>query len=172
MTKARQRKQDGKGDCDGGAMVGATLALLAFLLAFMVSLAANFSSQRRQLVIEEANSISTTYLRADLLDEPDRTESRDLLREYVDLRLAALDPEKTMASILRSEEIHNILWSRAVQIARESPVNNINLYLISVNVLIDLHTERIIYGADIRIPAAVLLGVYIVAFFTMFLVGM
>jgi hypothetical protein len=157
MTKARQRKQVQKGDAGVGALVGATLALLAFLLAFMVSLAANLSAQRRQLVIEEANVIGTAYLRAGYLDESYRTESRDLLREYVDLRLAALDPEKSVASIIRSEEIHTELWSRAEQIARETPLPTVSLYISSVNEVIDLHAERIIYGADIRIPASVLL---------------
>ena len=172
LTKANQREQQAKGDAGVGAMAGATLALLAFLLAFMVGFAANLSSERRELVIKEANAIGTAYLRAGYLDEPYRTESRDLLREYVDMRLAALDPEKTVASILRSEEIHKELWSRAEQIARESPVDTISLYIISVNEVIDLHSERIIYGVDIRVPATILLGLYIVALFTMFLVGM
>ena len=172
MTKVNQRKRAGKGDTGEGALVGATLALLAFLVAFMVSLATNLSSQRRQLVIEEANVIGTAYLRAGYLDEPHRTESRDLLREYVDMRVAALDPDKTVASILRSEEIHNELWSRAEQIARESPLPTVSLYISSVNEVIDLHTERITYGVDIRIPATVLLGLYIGALLTIFLVGM
>ena len=123
-------------------------------------------------MIKEANAIGTAYLRAGYLDEPYRTDSRDLLREYVDMRLALLDPEKRVDAFLRSEEIHNELWQRAEQVARESPLDTISLNISAVNEVIDVHTERIIYGIDIRVPATVLLGMFIVALFTMFLVGM
>jgi len=150
LAKANQRKQPEKGDAGIGAMAGATLALLAFLLAFVVGFAANLSSERRQLVIKEANAIGTAYLRAGYLDEPYRTESQALYREYVDMRIAALDPETRVDAVLRSEEIHNELWTRAEQVARESPLDTISLYISSVNEVIDVHTERIIYGIDIR----------------------
>ena len=42
---------------------------------------------RKRLVIQEANAIGTTYLRAQWLPEPQRTEISLSLREYVDLRL-------------------------------------------------------------------------------------
>jgi hypothetical protein len=173
LAKFSQQKEPVKSDPMVGATAGATLALLAFLLAFIVSYAANISSQRRTLVIEEANAIGTAYLRAGYLDEPYRKESRDLLREYVDMRLATLDSQMLVGAVVtRSEEIHNELWSRAEQIARESPLDTTSLYISAVNDVIDIHTERIIYGIDIRVPATVLLGLYIVAMFTMFLVGM
>ena len=172
LTKAGQRKQPAKGDAGVGTMVGATLALLAFLLAFVVGFAANLSTQRRELVIEEANAIGTAYLQAGFLDEPYRTESKNLLREYVDMRLAALEPEQTVAAINRSEEIHNELWARAEQVAIESPLPTVSLYISSINNLIDIHTDRIIYGIDIRVPVTILLGLYLVALFAMFLVGM
>jgi hypothetical protein len=172
LTIAKKRKQPAKGDAGVGAIAGATLALLAFLLAFVVSFAANLSSERRELVIAEANAIGTAYLRADYLDEPYRTESQELLREYLDVRLDTLDLEKRISSVVRSEEIHNELWLRAKQIARESPFDTISLYISSVNEVIDIHTERLIFGVDIRVPTILLLGLYIVALFTMFLVGM
>jgi hypothetical protein len=36
-----------------------------------------------------APGFGTAYLRAGFLDEPDRTSTRSLLREYVEVRLAA-----------------------------------------------------------------------------------
>ena len=70
-----------------GTMVGATLGLLAFLLAFTFNMASSRYDARRQAFLSEVTAIGTAYLRADLLPEPYRGESRDLLREYVDLRL-------------------------------------------------------------------------------------
>jgi hypothetical protein len=136
LTKARQRSQSDKSDAGVGPLVGATLALLAFLLAFVVGFAANISSQRRELVLQEANAIGTTYLRAGYLDEPYRTESKELLREYVDLRLAAVDSEQGVAVVTRSEEIHNELWASAEQVAIESPLPTISLYINSLAVFL------------------------------------
>src|SRR5271165_1506020 len=55
-----------------GEMVAATLALLAllaFMLAFTFGLAASRFDVRSGLVIDEANAIGTTYLRAGLLPD-------------------------------------------------------------------------------------------------------
>jgi hypothetical protein len=64
-----------------GALSGATLGLLAFLLAFIIGMAMTRFDARRLLVVDEANAIGTTFLRAGFLDEPIRGESRALLRE-------------------------------------------------------------------------------------------
>ena len=171
LTRARQRKAPDKADAGVGAMSGASLALLAFLLAFVVSLGSGIAAERRHLVMAEANAIGTTYLRAGYIDEPYKTEARDLLREYTDLRLAALDPAKLAAAITRSEEIHNELWASVEVIAVENPLPTISLYISSVNEVIDRHAERVAIGVDIRIPPTVLLGGYVVALFTTLLVG-
>jgi hypothetical protein len=102
-------------------MAGASLALLAFLLAFVVSLGSGIATERRHRVMAEANAIGTTYLRADYLDEPYKTEARALLRVYCDLRLPALDPAPRAPAITRSEQIHDELWTAAEAIAREDP---------------------------------------------------
>lgn len=108
LGKTKLRDSIARPDSGVGAIVAATLALLAFLLAFVVGFAANIFNERRELVIDEANAIRTAYLRAGYLDEPYRTESRELLREYVDRRLAAREPEKREMAITRSEQIQMI----------------------------------------------------------------
>ena len=69
---------------------------------------------RRQLVLEEANAIGTTYLRAGLLPDTQRLEVRRLLREYADVRLPAT-LENIHEMLKQSEEIHGRLWSQAMQ---------------------------------------------------------
>lgn len=172
LTKAMKRKTPDKSDAPlVGTIVGASLALLAFLLAFVVGFGANIFNERRQLVVDEANAIGTTYLRAGYLPEPYKTEAQDLLREYTDLRLTALDPAQRAAAISRSEEIHNELWASAEVLATELPLATISLYIASLNEVIDLHAERIAVGLGIRIPPTILLGLLVVALFTTFLVG-
>jgi hypothetical protein len=123
------------------------------------------------LVVDEANAIGTTYLRAGYLAEPYRTEARDLLREYTDLRVAVRANQQVAAAITRSEQIHNELWAGAEKIAVESPTPTTSLYLSSLNEVIDRHAERVAVGVDIRVPPSVLLGLYTVALFATFLVG-
>src|SRR5262245_48440721 len=67
----------------------AVLALLGLLLAFTFSMAVARYDTRRALVVKEANVIETAWFRAGLLSDAHRQPIRDLLREYVDVRLRA-----------------------------------------------------------------------------------
>ncbi len=172
LGKAKQKRWPDKSESGVSAMVGASLALLGFLLAFVTGIAIGVFNDRRQLVITEANAIGTTYLRAGFLAEPYQSELRQLLREYVDLRLAALNKEQTSQSIARSEEIHLELWSRAEVVGTESPNPVIAQYISSLNDVIDLHTMRINAELGFRVPPTIVLGLYFVAALTMVLVGL
>src|SRR5262245_29754080 len=77
-----------------GAMVASLLGLLALVLGFTFSLAASRFEARRQAVLEEANAIGTTWLRARLLSEPQQTEIKRLLRQYVEVRIEGVQDDK------------------------------------------------------------------------------
>ena len=167
----KQRRAPAKSDAGVGAISGATLALLAFLLAFVVGFGFNVMQERRQLVVSEANAIGTTYLRAGYLEEPYRTETRDLLSEYVDWRLAATEEGRLTEARARSEAIHSELWAITEQwVARDTSATT-GQYIASLNEVIDLHTERIVVGLQIRIPPMILLTAYVIALAAIFLVG-
>ena len=72
--------------------MGSILALLAFLLAVTMGMASDRFDARRANVLAEANDIGTTYLRAGYLPEPASSQIRELLREYVPIRLTVTDP--------------------------------------------------------------------------------
>jgi hypothetical protein len=144
----RRRRSEQEDRPPVGEMVAATLALLAFLLAFTFGLAASRFDVRRGLVVEEANAIGTTYLRAALLPEPHRAEVRTLLRDYVDVRLEAVEPGKLDRSIARSKELHARLWDHATAAGRENPASIVvGLFIGSLNEVIDLHTKRLTRSA-------------------------
>jgi hypothetical protein len=168
-ARSRQRREPTASDAGVGAVAAAILALLAFLLAFVVGFGVNVLQERRQLVVAEANAIGTTYLRAGYLEDPYRAQSRQLLGEYVDWRLVA--PDRLPEARARSEEIHGELWAIAEEwVARDTSATTAQ-YISSLNEVIDLHTERVVVGLQIRIPPMVLLTVYVVALAAMFLVG-
>ena len=152
------------------SLVGATLAMLAFLIVFVNGFAAQRFDTRRHLVLEEANAIGTTYLRTGFLDEPYRTQARQLLPEYVDSRLAATNPSKFAEERAHSEQIQNQLWAGAEAAARANPSAITALYEESVNEVIDLHEERVT-AATARVPLTIWVVIYFVAFLSMLMVG-
>ena len=156
LGQYRRRRSEQEDRPPVGEMVAATLALLAFMLAFTFGLAASRFDVRRDLVIDEANAIGTTYLRAGLLPEPHRSDVRSLLREYVDVRLEAVQPGKLSRSIGRSEELHARLWAHAVAVGEKNPGSIVvGLFIASLNEVIDLHAKRLALGVRNRIPGTI-----------------
>jgi hypothetical protein len=134
-------------------LVGGMLGLEAFMLAFTFGAAASHFDARRQTLIDEANAIRTAYMRADFLPEPNRTEIRNLLREYVDVRLEAVRSGKVEQGIARSEELQNQLWLQAAASREMTPNTAFAVQFIqSLNEIIAQHTRRVIAGLEFRIP--------------------
>jgi hypothetical protein len=145
-----------------GAVVGGMLGLMAFLMAFSIGIVINQHNGRKAMVVTEANAVGTAYLRAGFLDEPDRTAARDLLREYVEVRLAAAADASLYESVLtRSEEIHGQLWSIVEDNVRQGKESDImGLFVESINEVIDVHSLRVA-AVELRLPR--LLGVVMFA---------
>jgi hypothetical protein len=95
--------------------------------------------------LQEAAAVGTSYLRAEFLPEPTRTESKALLREYVGARRAYYEAsvEEAPAATARAQEIQDALWSRTSVVAREHLDSDvIALYVESLNQMIDLEGMR------------------------------
>ena len=134
-------------------IVGSLLALLAFLLAITMGMAADRFDRRRSMVLEEANSIGTTYLRAGYLPEPASGEVQDLIRAYVPLRIIEGNQVDLRERLARSSQIHKELWSIAEELARNNPESDVlALFIESLNQTIDLHETRIVAGIYSRVP--------------------
>jgi hypothetical protein len=155
-----------------GAMVASILGLLAFLLAFTFGMAANRFDARRQAVLDEANAIGTTYLRARLLPEPQGPEAARLLREYVDVRVRGVQEHKVAEAIARSEELHELLWREAVKASHNKDANPVmtSLFIQSLNETIDAHARRVQVGMRSRVPFSIWAGLFALAILGM--VGM
>jgi hypothetical protein len=155
-----------------GTLVGGLLALMAFLLAITMSMASDRFDTRRGLVIEEANDIGTTYLRAGYLPAPAADQSRALLREYVPLRINTDDRQQLAANFARSQQIHDELWAIAQQLAIDNPDSDlISLYVESLNETIDIHETRATALIYARVPETVLILLIIGSALTLGIVG-
>jgi hypothetical protein len=171
----RRRRSPDEKEAPIGGVVGAIIGLLAFLLAFTFGMAASRFDARKQLVLEEANAIGTTYLRADLLAEPQRTQERDLLREYAGLRLQAFSERNVTATahdaLAKSQALQARLWSAATTAAAQQPSSvMVSLFVQSLNDTIDMDGKRVTADRN-RVPDTIWLMLYLVAVLTMAALG-
>ena len=167
----QERTQDEK-DGPTGMIVGSLLALMAFLLAIAMGMASDRFDTRRGLVLTEANSIGTTYLRAGYLPEPASSEIRDLLREYVPQRIATDDLADVREKIARSSDLQDKLWSIAEALARATPESDVlALFIDSLNETIDISATRVTAGIYARVPETILLLLFCGSMLTLAMVA-
>ena len=155
-----------------GTVLGGMLGLMAFLLAFCIGIVINQHNGRKAMVVTEANAVGTAYLRAGFLDDAGRDQARDLLREYVEIRLAAAADESLFESNLaRSEAIHNELWSIVEETVRQGNESDIMALLVeSINEVIDVHSLRLA-AVDLRLPELLWMVLYAATMLSFLLVG-
>ncbi|MFC1799497.1 hypothetical protein ACFL2Z_01105 [Candidatus Eisenbacteria bacterium] len=147
------------------AIIAATLALMAFMLAFTFGMGGSRFDARRHLVVEESNAVGTAYLRTAMLPEPERTEIRNLLREYVEVRIKIVRNLNGYGArgLARSEELHGLLWNHAAALGREHDRSvAIGLFIESLNEVIDLHSKRVAAGLVDRIPAIIWITLFFI----------
>ena len=156
-----------------GAMVGATMGLLAFMLAFTFNGAAGRHDVRKGLVIEEANAIDKAWLRAGFLAEPYRADIRGLLRTYMDVRVKATAGKLDMGAAARqSEALQDSMWAVAEEVGRKDAGSiTTGLFISALNEVIDLHLKRVTVGLRNRVPAPIWATLYLLMFVGMVMMG-
>jgi hypothetical protein len=136
-----------------GAMVGSMLGLLAIILAFTFNLGASRFDTRRLAVLEEANAIGTTYLRARLLPEPNQSIICNLLKEYVNVRIRMVQDGTIPDGLKTTALLHEKLWQQVIIVTNNSSSPFMaGLFMQSLNQVIDMHGKRVFVGLHNRIP--------------------
>jgi hypothetical protein len=144
----RKDSKDGEDDeSDTGVTDAAVFGLMGLLIAFTFSGAAGRFDLRRQVIVEEANTIGTAYLRIDLIPASSQGVLREKFRQYVDTRLAihravpdlrAAREELRRASVLQRE-----IWAEAVAGCRQTNSPAVmTLVLGSINEMFDMANTR------------------------------
>jgi hypothetical protein len=145
----------------------AMLGLLALIIGFTFAMALSRFEARRVAVLNEANAIGTTALRARLLPEPHRQDILKLLREYVQIRVDIVRSGHSLAELRtvvdRSNVIQEALWQQAkAMIVKDNNMVPTGLFIQTLNEMID-DQERRLAAFRNRVPNIVLVGLFWIA---------
>jgi len=164
------------------AIMGAGLGLLAFMLAFTFSTAQSHFEARVLNLAEEARIARNAFMQADLLAEPARTQAKQLLKDYIEIRSVLRTrvkteyPAKLAEAIRLSEKIHRDLWQLVAENngqLEESPgeTNKTDQLMASVLALTDIHYTRLHAAVMNRIPLTIWMTLYLMAVLSMIIMG-
>jgi hypothetical protein len=141
-----RRQAEGDSAHGVGALEAAVFALLGLMIAFTFQGAASRFDQRRMLIVDEANSIGTAWLRIDLLPAAVQPEMRELFRQYLDSRLRtyrlAGDSDAVNAELENTTAIQQRIWRRAVAAEADGGMKVVNSVLPALNQMFDIMGTR------------------------------
>lgn len=157
----------GRGGVNVSALEGGMYGLLALMIGFTFAIALSRFEERRGAVLNEANAIGTTALRARLLPAPYNTESLKLLREYAQLRVAITRHRPSLmelnAAIARSNSLQEELWKQAIAgVAKGSSLMPNSPIFDSLNDMINSQRKRLAVFSNLM-PEEVLITLYGIA---------
>jgi hypothetical protein len=116
----RETHKPGEKEGPTGALVASLLGFMAFLVAITMGMASDRFDTRRGLVQQEANAIRSTYLRAGYLPAPQSDQLREIMREYVPLRIGTSDLTQLEERVARSDELLDEAWVITENFIREN----------------------------------------------------
>jgi len=131
-------------------------ALLAFTLGLAISFAQNRFEARRDLVVQEANTIGTAWLRARLVGEPEGAAIAALVEDYAKVRLdfTASGQETDIPPLLaRTSTLQTQIWRLTTDLARRTPTPITASLVAALNDMFDASlAQRFTFAS--RLPAS------------------
>jgi hypothetical protein len=142
-------------------------AIVGLILAFTYSYTVSRADMRKQLVVQEANAISTAFLRASLVPDPGSTELKMALLDYARSRVIKREHfssrEGVREFLSRTLQLQAKLWPITEHIAKSNTPGPIEALLVAaINEVLDAHTARAAGGVD-RLPSGILLMILLIS---------
>jgi hypothetical protein len=150
------------------------VTLLGLIMAFTFSMASERYQDRKHLMVEESNEIGTAYSYTSLLPEPVIETTRQLFREYLDLRIQydhiRDDDQKYSDTKNKLQSVHLKIWN-AVASEAKNGLNPIYIpIVISLNSMRDIADKRNA-AMDNRVPEPILWLLLILSVLNMMAIG-
>ena len=137
-----------------GAITTAMLGLLAFTLGLTISIAQDRFEARRALVVQGANTIGSTWLRAQLAADPEGPAIMALVETFAKVELAYIVADSPTAEpplIAAINSVQTQIWRQVKTLARRDPSPVTELLIVSVNEMFDAAlAER--FAFDSQVP--------------------
>jgi len=151
----------------------ASMAILGLLLAFTFSMSLSKHDQRRLMVVTDSNSIGDFYTCASLVQEPVRQKLQDVIRTYVEHRLALakerIDEPQSQKILAQLQQLQNrmqALVSEAIADGTPVVVPLVN----TLNEVTSSHAARLAAVRD-RLPPSIVMLLFLSAIISMVLMG-
>lgn len=153
FVKRRHDPTEGEKSSVNFATAG-LMGLLAFLLGVSLSMAADRYQQRRDSVLNEANAIGTSWLRAQIGTGAEAEPLQRLLRQYTEIRIEAVrgNHDKAQADIInaRTNALQTEMWKLIRAVAERNPTPISASLIASFNETFDLAlTNRRNFGGHV-----------------------
>lgn len=160
IGRARVSAEGKRGTPISGMIQGSIIGMIALLLGFSFSIATGRYNDRSRFVVDEANSLLGCYLRAGLLHEPARTRIRDLMRQYLDYRVAFMKYPLHSAGSERADSAMNAatvrLWSEVTHALQSDPAASGPSNIVAAADEVVKTAAIRAWGVRNRLPASVL----------------
>lgn len=159
----------------GATSLGAMLALLGLLLGFAFSSAINWREARQNALIEEAASIGSAFLSADLLQQNGRDNLQPVILTYAKTRIATPQDIQTRQAfdefLSRTRNAQLQIWPATLEALSDEPSAPIKtLVARAVMDMLDAHTRRIAAAGE-HIPRPAMLMIIAAAVIAITIVG-
>ncbi|WP_207538150.1 hypothetical protein [Sabulicella rubraurantiaca] len=129
-----------------GVVVTSMLGLLAFVLGLTLAYSNTRFQERRDVTLQEAQSIGTSWLRAGAVGGTQGAEIARLLETYIQLRLEFVEAPRDEGAVAqlnaRTDELQAQIWRQVTELTstRADPV--VTSLLVSLNETFDLATAQ------------------------------
>ncbi len=173
LARSRRRRLGSDDQHDFDSIQAATLTLLGLLIGFSFAMAVSRYDQRKTYEEAEANAIGTEYVRADLLPAADAERVRQLLRQYLDQRIAfylARDADEVGRIDAEAAKLQSELWSAVQRAAGAQPSPVLALAVAGMNDVLNAqgYTQAAWWN---RIPGAAWTLMGLIAVFSNLMIG-
>ena len=132
------------------AVEAAIFGLMGLMIAFTFSGAADRYELRRQLTVDEANAIGSSYSRLDLLPVSRQAGLREKYRRYLEARISVyrvmpdIDASNTHAAA--AIKLQQEIWAETVAALAESPPHVTIVVIPALDQMMDITTTRAVAG--------------------------
>jgi hypothetical protein len=146
---------------EGASLImGGATGLMGLLIAFTLAMSSERYEARRELVVAEANALSTAYLRDSALPGAAGAHLDTLIAQYGQERLAFFDAGRDQARLrqvaLRTDALQDEIWREtmaALVLPHKEPVDTAVIF--STNEMFDLASSRMA-ARQWQVPSAIL----------------